>query len=56
MNTHLMRRKRTRGTARMKHFRSDANGLSAVFQSFRAAKTRGPARLKRYLRIARAQS
>jgi phosphoribulokinase len=56
MNTHLLRRKRTRGTARMKHFRSDANGISTVFQSFRNTRTRGAAKLKRYLRIARAQA
>jgi hypothetical protein len=56
MNTHLLRRKRTRGSGRMTHLASAPNEHSAVLQSFRNARMRSAAKLKRYLRIARAQS
>ncbi|MBT8415257.1 MAG: hypothetical protein KJO30_13090 [Boseongicola sp.] len=56
MNTHLLRRKRTRGAGRMTHLSSASTERSTVSQSFRNARTRSAAKLKRYLRIARAQS
>ncbi|MBT8460235.1 MAG: hypothetical protein KJN60_11240 [Boseongicola sp.] len=54
MNTYLLRRKRTRGTARMAHFAQPPPDRLAVYQSSRNAKRRTAAKLRRYLRIARA--
>lgn len=56
MNTYLLRRRRTRGNARMAHFSQPAPDRLTVFQSSRNAKRRTAAKLRRYLRIARALS
>ncbi|SMX25117.1 hypothetical protein BOA8489_03251 [Boseongicola aestuarii] len=56
MHTHLLRRKRTRGAGHMTHLSSAAPDRPTVLQSFKNARTRGATKLKRYLRIARAQS
>ena len=56
MNTYLLRRKRTRGAARMTHLSHPPPDRLAVFQSTRNAKRRTAAKLTRYLRIARAQA
>lgn len=56
MHTHFLRRKRTRGSGHMTHLSSAAPDHPTVFQSFKHARKRSASKLKRYLRIARAQS